>query len=76
MLTFIFNVSCFHLARSYTKPLNLDPAHRPRRQDWDGELVENGSFYFTTKELINAGCLQVVQTVDHVSQTAGRVSHM
>ncbi|XP_034713067.1 N-acylneuraminate cytidylyltransferase A [Etheostoma cragini] len=35
-----------------TKPLNLDPAKRPRRQDWDGELCENGSFYFTTKELV------------------------
>ncbi|XP_034020555.1 N-acylneuraminate cytidylyltransferase A isoform X2 [Thalassophryne amazonica] len=35
-----------------TKPLNLNPAKRPRRQDWDGELCENGSFYFTTKELI------------------------
>ncbi|CAG14400.1 unnamed protein product, partial [Tetraodon nigroviridis] len=33
-----------------TKPFNLDPANRPRRQDWDGELCENGSFYFTTRE--------------------------
>ncbi|XP_039997437.1 N-acylneuraminate cytidylyltransferase A [Xiphias gladius] len=42
-----------------TKPLNLDPANRPRRQDWDGELCENGSFYFTTKDLIvNEGLLQ------------------
>jgi len=29
------------------QPLNYDPAHRPRRQDWDGVLVENGAFYFT-----------------------------
>ncbi|XP_020514336.2 N-acylneuraminate cytidylyltransferase A [Labrus bergylta] len=35
-----------------TTPCNLDPANRPRRQDWDGELCENGSFYFTTKDLI------------------------
>uniref|UniRef100_A0A8C1S9D8 N-acylneuraminate cytidylyltransferase n=1 Tax=Cyprinus carpio TaxID=7962 RepID=A0A8C1S9D8_CYPCA len=41
-----------------TEPLNLDPAHRPRRQDWDGELCENGSFYFATKELVEKGLLQ------------------
>nr|XP_057922044.1 N-acylneuraminate cytidylyltransferase A [Doryrhamphus excisus] len=42
-----------------TKALNLDPANRPRRQDWDGELCENGSLYFTTKELImNQNLLQ------------------
>ena len=27
--------------------VNYDPATRPRRQDWDGVLVENGAFYFT-----------------------------
>ena len=26
-------------------PLNYDPTNRPRRQDWDGELYEDGSFY-------------------------------
>ncbi|TWW63579.1 N-acylneuraminate cytidylyltransferase A [Takifugu flavidus] len=42
-----------------TKPFNLDPANRPRRQDWNGELCENGSFYFTTRDLIiNKGLLQ------------------
>ncbi|KAM6909425.1 N-acylneuraminate cytidylyltransferase A [Xenentodon cancila] len=42
-----------------TQPLNLDPRNRPRRQDWDGELYENGSLYFATKDLImNQGCLQ------------------
>mmetsp|Transcript_57821 Transcript_57821/g.152145 ORF Transcript_57821/g.152145 Transcript_57821/m.152145 type:complete len:233 (-) Transcript_57821:22-720(-) len=30
---------------------NYDPVKRPRRQDWDGELIENGAFYFTTKAL-------------------------
>ena len=28
-------------------PLNYQPETRPRRQDWDGVLVENGAFYFT-----------------------------
>ncbi|KAK7910018.1 hypothetical protein WMY93_014702 [Mugilogobius chulae] len=42
-----------------TKPLNLDPSNRPRRQDWDGELCENGSFYFCTRELLQSqGLLQ------------------
>ncbi|KAF3697676.1 N-acylneuraminate cytidylyltransferase [Channa argus] len=42
-----------------TRPLNLDPARRPRRQDWNGELCENGSFYFATRHLIeNRRCLQ------------------
>ncbi|GLD73995.1 N-acylneuraminate cytidylyltransferase [Lates japonicus] len=42
-----------------TKPLNLDPSNRPRRQDWDGELCESGSFYFTTRDLVlNKGLLQ------------------
>ncbi|KAM7366530.1 hypothetical protein PAMP_015965 [Pampus punctatissimus] len=46
-------------SQELTKPFNLDPANRPRRQDWDGELCENGSFYFTTRDLIvNSGLLQ------------------
>uniref|UniRef100_A0A3P8T333 N-acylneuraminate cytidylyltransferase n=1 Tax=Amphiprion percula TaxID=161767 RepID=A0A3P8T333_AMPPE len=45
-------------SRKLTEPLNLDPAKRPRRQDWDGELCENGSFYFTTSQLVKEGILQ------------------
>lgn len=33
-------------------PINLNPLKRARRQDWNGELVENGMFYFATRELI------------------------
>lgn len=33
-------------------PLNLNPLKRPRRQDWEGELVENGMFYLATRDLI------------------------
>ncbi|XP_073418399.1 N-acylneuraminate cytidylyltransferase-like [Dendrobates tinctorius] len=36
-------------------PENLNPEHRPCRQDWSGELFENGSLYFATKELIVRG---------------------
>ena len=28
---------------------NYEPLKRPRRQDWDGELIENGAFYLFTK---------------------------
>jgi CMP-N-acetylneuraminic acid synthetase len=34
------------------KPLNYDPHNRKRRQDFDGELVENGSFYISTRKTI------------------------
>ncbi|XP_069807439.1 N-acylneuraminate cytidylyltransferase [Dendropsophus ebraccatus] len=62
----VFSVVRHHLFRwrevkaagEATVPENLNPAHRPRRQDWSGELYENGSFYFTTRELINRGLLQ------------------
>lgn len=32
------------------KPLNYDVFNRPRRQDFDGLLIENGAVYCTTKE--------------------------
>ncbi|XP_069084646.1 N-acylneuraminate cytidylyltransferase [Pleurodeles waltl] len=41
-----------------TRPLNFNPAKRPRRQDWPGELCENGSFYFATTDLIKKGFIQ------------------
>jgi len=34
------------------RALNYDPAQRPRRQDWSGELIENGAFYFTRRQLL------------------------
>lgn len=42
-----------------TEPQNLNPAKRYRRQDWPGELYENGSFYFAKRHLIEKGYLQV-----------------
>nr|CAD7395919.1 unnamed protein product [Timema cristinae] len=47
-----------HLFPGGVEPLNFDPSHRPRRQDWPGELVENGMFYFTTCRLAQQGLLQ------------------
>uniref|UniRef100_UPI00358E93FB N-acylneuraminate cytidylyltransferase n=1 Tax=Myxine glutinosa TaxID=7769 RepID=UPI00358E93FB len=39
---------------------NMDPSNRPRRQDWPGELYENGSFYFSTREVVLDGNPQVM----------------
>ncbi|TRY97046.1 hypothetical protein DNTS_001455 [Danionella cerebrum] len=38
---------------------NIDVAHRPRRQDWPGELYENGSFYFYTRLACERGLTQL-----------------
>lgn len=46
-----------------TEPQNLNPAKRYRRQDWPGELYENGSFYFAKRHLIEKGYLQVSASV-------------
>lgn len=34
----------------FAKPTNYDVFNRPRRQEFDGYLVENGAFYITSKE--------------------------
>jgi YrbI family 3-deoxy-D-manno-octulosonate 8-phosphate phosphatase len=34
------------------QPLNYDPNHRPRRQDFNGLLMENGAFYFTSAPIL------------------------
>lgn len=35
--------------RGFAHPTNYDVFHRPRRQDFNGYLVENGAFYITSK---------------------------
>ncbi|NLK35413.1 MAG: acylneuraminate cytidylyltransferase family protein [Gracilibacteraceae bacterium] len=41
----------------HVKPCNYDIFARPRRQEFDGFLVENGAFYITSKELLlKSGC--------------------
>jgi N-acylneuraminate cytidylyltransferase len=43
--------------RKYIHPMNYNPLHRPRRQDHNGCLVENGAFYITRRDLlIQTGC--------------------
>jgi N-acylneuraminate/3-deoxy-D-glycero-D-galacto-nononate cytidylyltransferase len=39
-------------------PLNFDPKHRPRRQDWNGELIESGMFYIAKRQLLESGVFQ------------------
>ena len=34
------------------RPINYDLFHRPRRQEFDGCLVENGAFYITSRDLL------------------------
>nr|XP_040220403.2 N-acylneuraminate cytidylyltransferase [Anopheles coluzzii] len=36
----------------HLKAINFDPFARPRRQDWPGELVETGMFYFADRRLV------------------------
>ncbi|MFO7324432.1 MAG: acylneuraminate cytidylyltransferase family protein [Pseudomonadota bacterium] len=39
------------------KPLNYDPSRRPRRQEFAGTLMENGAFYFTSRQVLEkTGC--------------------
>jgi len=37
------------------QPVNYDPVHRPRRQEFNGFLVENGAFYLNGRQNILAG---------------------
>ncbi len=34
----------------YVSPINYDYLNRPRRQDFDGYLIENGAFYINSRE--------------------------
>lgn len=38
----------------FAHPANYDVFHRPRRQEFDGYLVENGAFYITSRERLLA----------------------
>lgn len=45
----------FHWAddeRGYAHPTNYDVFKRPRRQEFDGYLVENGAFYISSKDAL------------------------
>lgn len=40
--------------KGYAMPTNYDIYHRPRRQEFDGYLVENGAFYITSRDALLA----------------------
>ncbi len=48
------------------RSVNYDYFHRPRRQEFDGYLVENGAFYITTKE-------RLLETGNRISGRIGAV---
>ncbi|KAH8373313.1 hypothetical protein KR009_000398, partial [Drosophila setifemur] len=39
-------------------PADFKLSARPRRQDWEGDIVETGMFYFSKRQLIESGILQ------------------
>ncbi len=41
------------------RPLNYDPQARPRRQEFAGDLVENGAFYITSRERLFASACRL-----------------
>lgn len=41
------------------KPINYDIFHRPRRQEFEGFLVENGAFYITSRERLVKSCNRI-----------------
>lgn len=66
---YIFLVELFHRSwklrwkqidkSSGMEAINFDPKKRPRRQDWSGEFIETGMFYFMRRDLIeHHGILQ------------------
>ena len=50
---------------SFMKPLNYNPVQRPRRQDFDGNLVENGAFYITSKGALDKTECRVSGNIAH-----------
>ena len=45
------------ISGGYVAPANYDHINRPRRQEFNGYLVENGAFYITGREsLLNSKC--------------------
>ncbi|XP_046440551.1 N-acylneuraminate cytidylyltransferase A-like isoform X2 [Daphnia pulex] len=40
------------------RAVNFDPHCRPKRQDWNGDLVENGAFYLSSVQLLRQGLIQ------------------
>lgn len=60
----LFHCRTFKLRWAYDKnaekllPINFEPQRRPRRQDWNGELIENGMVYVAKRSLLLNGLFQ------------------
>ena len=51
-----FNWNYIDAEKMLVAPLNYDYMHRPRRQEFEGYLTENGAFYITSKQrLLDTG---------------------
>jgi N-acylneuraminate cytidylyltransferase len=46
-------------------PENYDIMKRPRRQEWEGFLVENGAFYITSRSNLLATCCRMSGKITH-----------
>jgi N-acylneuraminate/3-deoxy-D-glycero-D-galacto-nononate cytidylyltransferase len=40
------------------RPINFNFRKRPRRQDWKGELIEAGMFYFSKRNILDRNLFQ------------------
>lgn len=49
----------------FIRPFNYDPLDRPRRQEFDGYLVENGAFYITRKNLLQDTRCRISGNIAH-----------
>lgn len=55
------------LSDGSARPTNYNVFNRPRRQDFDGDFVENGAFYITSKALLDSshnrvsGCIKLAE---------------
>ena len=54
----MFQIPCCFSLIGNIEATNFNPLHRPKRQDWKGDLLENGAFYFSTVALLREGLIQ------------------
>ena len=48
---------CWEEGKGYVRPVNYDYKSRPRRQEFEGYLIENGAFYITSRNaLLDSKC--------------------
>lgn len=52
--------------QGYVNPTNYDVFHRPRRQEFDGYLVENGAFYISSREGVLSHSNRIWGNIGHV----------